>query len=165
MKTKFTSIRSLNFFAFLACFGLLGFAVYLQTGSGLEPCPLCIIQRLLFVFLALLFLVGSTLQLQHRAHTVYQFFISFIAFIGVAAAGKQVYLTQLPPDQVPPCGPGLSYMLDNLPFFDVLSILIRGTGECAAVTWRFLSLSIPEWSLIFFCFFALLSLAQALRET
>jgi disulfide bond formation protein DsbB len=64
-----------------------------------------------------------------------------------------LWLQHLPPSEVPECGPGLEYMLDALPFTDVLAKVLHGSGECAEVLWRFLGLSIPGWSLVAFSAF------------
>ena len=68
--------------------------------------------------------------------------------------GRQTWLQHLPPDQVPECGPGLDYMLEVFPFQEAISMILKGSGECAEVQWTFLSLSIAEWSLV--CFSAII---------
>lgn len=76
-----------------------------------------------------------------------------VAAIGAGVAGRQVWLQNLPEDQVPACGPGLEYMLEVFPLFEVLEMALRGTGDCAEVQWTFLTISIPGWSLLAFCGF------------
>jgi len=73
-----------------------------------------------------------------------------IAIVGAGIAARHVWLQHLPPDQVPECGPGLNYMLQSFPFSKALSMVLKGSGECAKVGWRFLGLSIPQWTLLFF---------------
>ena len=65
-------------------------------------------------------------------------------------AGRQVWLQHLPPELVPECGPGLDYMLNVFPLSDAIKMVLTGSGECAEVKWRFITLSIAEWSLIMF---------------
>ena len=76
--------------------------------------------------------------------------LALAALAGAAVAARHVYLQNLPPDQVPECGPGLDYMLDVFPLGETLSMVFTGSGECAEVTWRFLGLSMPTWVLIWF---------------
>src|SRR5207237_2076037 len=78
---------------------------------------------------------------------------------GIAFATRQVWLQSLPKDQVPACGMGLNYMLDTLPFTDVVRKVLEGSGECAEKGWEFLHLSIAGWTLVFFLVMIAASLA------
>jgi disulfide bond formation protein DsbB len=75
------------------------------------------------------------------------------AIIGSGFSLRQLWLQNLPADEVPACGPGLDYMLEVFPLSDVLKAMVMGTGNCAEVTWTFLSLSIPAWVLLAFAAF------------
>lgn len=145
------SFRTQFLLGFLACAGLLAYAFYVQLLDGLEPCPLCIFQRVAFAALGLVFLVGGWLAPQgpggRRAYGV----LSVLAAgVGIAIAGRHVWLQSLPPDQVPTCGPGLDYMLDAMPISSVIRKVLTGSGECANVDWTFLGLSMPAWTLACF---------------
>ena len=133
-----------------ACALLLAFGFYLQYGRGLEPCPLCLVQRGFFMAV----MAVCTLAALHRpgrAGTVtYALLAALFALGGGAVAARQVWLQHLPPDKVPQCGPDLYFMVENFPLSRTLKTLISGTGECAAVDWTFLRLSIAEWSLLWF---------------
>jgi disulfide bond formation protein DsbB len=131
----------------LACALLLGYGYYLQYGKGLEPCPLCLLQRGFFYAVLAVFAVAA---IHGRGKIVYASLAALLAAGGIAAAGRQVWLQHLPPDQVPQCGPDLFFMLENFPLSRTLKTLISGTGECAVVDWTFLGLSIAEWSLAWF---------------
>ncbi|MCL4137767.1 UNVERIFIED_CONTAM: hypothetical protein GTU68_035925 [Idotea baltica] len=91
-----------------------------------------------------------------------QRWVAFFALVsaggGLATAGRQVWLQHLPADQVPACGPGLVFWLENMPWLKTLELLFKGDGNCAEVNWRFLGLSIAEWSLAWFVLFALIAL-------
>lgn len=158
------SIRTTNFLAFLFCALLLGIALYFELSLKLEPCPLCILQRLIFITLGILFLIGAIFHHHHHEQIYFHFFIAVIAIIGVITAGRQVWLEHLPPEQIPSCGASLKYLFQVLPFQRALQIIYQGTGSCAKVTWRFIGLSLPAWSLIFFMFFTGLSIWQGLRK-
>ena len=131
----------------LVCALLLGFGYYLQYGQGLDPCPLCLVQRGFFYAVLLVLVVGA---IHGRGKVVYGGIAALFAAGGFAAAGRQVWLQHLPPDKVPQCGPDLYFMLDNFPLSRTLKTLVSGTGECAVVDWTFLGLSIAEWSLGWF---------------
>ena len=105
---------------FLFCAGLLGWAFWLQYGEGLEPCPLCMFQRLVFVVIGLIFLVGTFHEPGRVGAWIYALLLLVASGVGAALAGRQVWLQSLPKDQVPACGMGLSYMLDTMPFLDVI---------------------------------------------
>lgn len=145
---------------FLVCAGLLGFALYLQHVLGEDPCPLCIFQRIAVIVLGVIFLVAA-LHNPHRVGTrVYAVLGTIAAAVGAGIAGRHVWLQHLPKDQVPECGPGLSYILDAFPLSKAIETVLKGSGECAEVGWRFLGLSIPEWTLGFFVLFCIASFAQ-----
>jgi protein dithiol:quinone oxidoreductase len=156
------SHRTINFIGLTICFILTSISFYLEFHVKLEPCPLCIIQRLLFIAIGFLFFFALFLNSQKK-HWVYYFFIFFIAAMGAVIAGRHVFITTLPPEQVPSCGASLHYMLEVLPFSQAIQMIFQGTGNCAKVTWRLLSLSIPEWSLIFFILLAGIGLWQGVR--
>ena len=134
-----------------ACLGLLGFGYYLQFARGLEPCPLCILQRLAFAAVAAIAVIAALHGAPGIWRKVYGAMIAVTALAGGGVAARQVWLQHLPPEQVPECGPGLDYMLQVFPWTDVLRKVLTGSGECAEPGWRFLTLSIAEWSLLWFC--------------
>jgi disulfide bond formation protein DsbB len=156
------SLRAACAIAALACALLLGFAYYLQHVQGLEPCPLCLIQRGCFYGLLVVFLAGA---IHGRARIFYGVLGVLLAAGGAAVASRQVWLQHLPKDQVPQCGPDLYFMLENFPLGQAVQKLIAGSGECAAVDWTFLGLSIAEWSLAWFCALLLYSVWLAARRT
>jgi disulfide bond formation protein DsbB len=138
--------------AAFACVLLLGFGYFLQFNRGLEPCPLCLVQRGFFYAVLAACLAGA---LHDRWPAFYASVAALFAAGGASAAARQVWLQHLPPDKVPQCGPDLFFMLDNFPLSRTLKTLISGTGECAVVDWTFLGLSIAEWSLLWFVAFVL----------
>lgn len=137
-----------NLAGFLACCGLMGFALYVQHGLGLEPCPLCVFQRVAVIGLGLIFLAAAAHDAAGFTRKVYGMLIALISLGGAAVAGRHVWLQSLPPDQVPACGPGLDFMLETFAFIEVLEMVLSGSGECAEVVWSFLGLSMPAWVLI-----------------
>jgi len=152
MFAKLTS-RHVYALGFLICLALLGFALYLQYYEYQNPCPLCIVQRVAFIALGMVFLIGA-LHGPGRAGTiVYSSLLTVIAGVGAAVAARHVWLQHLPRNQIPECGPGLQYMLERFPLGQVLDKVLKGSGECAEVGWTFLGLSIAGWSLV--CFLAL----------
>ncbi len=155
------SWRAAAFLGALVCAALLGFGYYLQYVQGLDPCPLCLVQRGFF------YAVGGVLLLavlHGRGRALYGSLAALFAAGGFAAAARQVWLQHLPPERVPQCGPDLYFMLENFPLSRTLKTLISGTGECAVVDWTFLGLSIAEWSLAWFAALFLYALWLAFRR-
>lgn len=142
----------------LACVLLLAFGLYLQYGQGLQPCPLCLVQRGFFMAVAAVCIVAALHDPRRLGSLVYGALAALFALGGAAVAARQVWLQHLPPDKVPQCGPDLFFMMENFPLSRTLKTLVSGTGECAAVDWTFLRLSIAEWSLVCFAGLALYSL-------
>jgi disulfide bond formation protein DsbB len=138
----------------LACALLLAFGFYLQYGQGLQPCPLCLVQRGFFMAVMAVCVVAAVHDPRRRGSLAYGLLAALFALGGAAVAARQVWLQHLPPDKVPQCGPDLFFMMQNFPLSRTLKTLVSGSGECAAVDWTFLGLSIAEWSLA--CFAALL---------
>ena len=149
---------------FVVCASLLGWAYYLQYVEGLDPCPLCIFQRVVVLVIALIFLVGTFHEPGRVGAWIYALLLLVAAGIGAALAGRQVWLQSLPKDQVPACGMGLSYMLDTMPFLDTIRRVLEGSGECAEKAWVFLGLSIAGWTLAFFVAIAFVGIALVRRD-
>jgi disulfide bond formation protein DsbB len=147
---------------FLACAGLLAFSLYLQYYEYQDPCPLCILQRVAFIALMLVFLAGALHGPQRTGARVYSALLFIISFIGAGIATRHVWLQHLPKDKVPECGPGLEYMLKKFPLSAALEKVFRGSGECAEVGWTLLNLSIAGWSLVWFVLFGAFAVYVAL---
>jgi disulfide bond formation protein DsbB len=147
----------------LVCALLLGYGYYLQYAQGLDPCPLCLVQRGFFYAVMGIFLLAALHAPLGAGRIIYPGLAALFAAGGLAAAGRQVWLQHLPPDKVPQCGPDLFFMLENFPLSRTLRTLFTGTGECAAVDWTFLGLSIAEWSLAWFAALLVYALWLAVR--
>jgi len=151
--------------AALAGAGLLGFGYYLQHVKGLEPCPLCLVQRAFFYMLIVVFMICAFHGPLGWGRRLYGFVAMLFAAGGFAAASRQVWLQHLPADKVPACGPDLQFMLENLPLSRTLEKLFAGSGQCAEVQWTFLGFSIAEWALAWFAAFFLLGLWLLIHRT
>ncbi len=158
------SFRTQFLLGFTACVGLLAYAFYAQLHGGLDPCPLCIFQRVAFAALGLVFLIGGLHAPFARARAAYGVLAVLAAGVGGAISARHVWLQNLPPDQVPTCGPGLDYMLEAMPISGVIRKVLTGSGECAKVDWNFLGLSMPAWTLTCFVGLALWAAFAASRR-
>ncbi len=163
-RTAFLSIRTTFLLIFLGCTGLNLTALFFQYVMDMPPCPLCITQRI-FVFLvglsALIAAIHNPAALGRRIY----------ALLGIVAAGfglsvslRHVWLQNLPEDQVPACGPGLTYMFENFPLQEAINLLLQGDGNCADVSWMFLGLSMPAWVAVCFVGLIGINLWQMLRS-
>lgn len=144
------SRRLMWFGCLLSVFGLMSYAIYAERVLYLDPCPLCITQRMFYVGIGLFALIGLVfirkLWVQRSASVL----LCLCAIGGIITASRQVWLQHLPADKVPECGPGLHYWLENEPWLNTLSLLFKGDGNCAEVVWTFLGFSMGEWSLAWF---------------
>lgn len=140
--------RTLNLAGFLTCSGMMGFALYSQHVLFLDPCPLCIMQRIAVILLGIVFLIAAVHDPERVGSRVYAALVAAIATGGALIAGWHAQLQNLPADEVPGCGPGLDYIMDNFPLQDALNLIFSGSGECAEVAWRLLGLSMPVWVLV-----------------
>lgn len=157
------SIRPTFALVFLACAGLLGYAYYAQYVMHLEPCPLCMLQRLGFMLMALAALAGWIHGPRGGMRWLYAVVIWAGGIWGAITSGRHVWLQSLPPDQVPECGPGLGFMIEYFSLGEALREAFTGAGECAEVDWSFLGLSMPAWTLIWYVALVLITLYGVLR--
>jgi disulfide bond formation protein DsbB len=140
--------RLLNLAGFLACAGMMSFALYAQYVLLLDPCPLCVFQRIATIVLGLVFLAAALHNPGIIGARIYAALVFLAAGVGVGVASWHVYLQNLPADKVPGCGPGFEYIMENFALFDALGLIFKGSGECADVVWRMLGLSMPTWVII-----------------
>jgi disulfide bond formation protein DsbB len=134
----------------LGCAAAMAFALYAQYQMGLEPCPMCIMQRVAVIATGLIALIAALVNPKGWGVKLSALLVTLTALTGGGVAARQVWLQHLPADQVPACGPGLDYMLETMPMADVLGKVFHGSGECARVDWTFLGQSMPFWSGVFF---------------
>ena len=142
--------RAAYLLGFIVCAALMAWALWLQYVQGLEPCPLCMFQRVCVSAVGIVFLIAAIQNPGRTGAAFYAVLTLIIAGAGAGLAARQVWLQALPKDQVPACGMGLSYMMDTLPFFDVVGKVLAGSGECAEKGWVFIGLSIAGWTFVFF---------------
>ena len=151
MLNKILNSRTAYLLGFLASFGLVALALVIQTQYKLEPCPLCISQRIVFMGLGILFLIAAIHNPQNRVwvnlHALLQ---TLTALGGAGVAIRHWYLQVHKDEMLVDCGVGFDYMFDNFPLKKALTLVFRGTGDCASIDWTFLGLSIPQLALIAF---------------
>lgn len=140
--------RAVNFGGALVCIALLAYALYSQYQLGLEPCPLCIFQRVAIAALAVVFLAAALHHPSGSGRYVYAGLIGIAALTAVGVAARHVYIQSLPPGTVPACGAPLDAMLQMFSVGEVIRKVLTGGGECANIDWRFLGLAMPAWVLI-----------------
>ena len=156
--------RNLSLVGFLICSGLIAIAMYFQYHDGLEPCPLCIFQRVAFIAMGIIFLIAFLHNPSGFGKRIYGFLASLAGLFGIFIAGRHVWLQNLPEDQVPECGPGLAFMLDALPFTKMLETVLKGSGECADVVWTLMGISMPGWSLIWLIALTLMAFGMVFKR-
>jgi len=156
--------RIWNMFAVFCCASLLGFALYNQYVDYLDPCPLCVFQRVVFFSMGVLALLAVIFNPKRVWLKIYAWMFAISATIGALIAGRHIWLQSLPEDEVPECGPGLNYMLDNFPLTEVFSSVLRGSGSCAEVIWTFLGMSMPVWTMIWYIGLGLITLWVVYRQ-
>jgi len=149
---------------FLVCAALMAWALYLQYVMELEPCPLCVFQRVAVIATGVVFLVAALHGPGRGGATFYAVLTFLTAGIGAGIAAWQVWIQAQPKGSVAACGMGLDYMLDTLPLVDVISRVLKGSGECAEQGWVFLGLAIPAWTFVFFIAMIVAAIALVRRD-
>jgi disulfide bond formation protein DsbB len=135
---------------FAVCAALMGWALWLQYGLNIDPCPLCSLQRMAVIAIGIVFLIAAIHNPGRLGAGVYAGLTVIIGLFGAVTAMRHVWIQSLPKDEVPACGMGLNYMLETMPLADVLEKVFKGSGECAEAGWSLLGLAIPAWTLVFF---------------
>lgn len=158
------SPRLTNLGLFLATVVAMLFALWLQHYQHLEPCPLCVFQRVAMMATGAVALLAFVHGPDRLGRRIYAGLTLLAAGGGIAVAGRHVWLQHLPPEQVPSCGPGLDYWLDTFPLVEVVGKVFRGSGECAEIDWLFLGITLPGWTLLVFVGLAAVALWQLLRR-
>jgi protein dithiol:quinone oxidoreductase len=139
----------------LGCVGLLAFGLYLQHVVGLEPCPMCIVQRYALIFVALI--AGVTAAVNKRWwQTAGLIKLGVMAGFGMFVAARQTLLQWNPPE-IMSCGRDFYGMIESFPLKRAIPMIFKGSGDCSAIDWTFLGLTIANWS--FLCFSAVLAMA------
>jgi len=147
---------------FVVC--LLSYAIYLERTEYLDACSLCLTQRFFYAVVAFAAFLGLFL-IRNRGWQSLSASLYIVGAIGgLATAGRQVWLQHLPKDQVPECGLGIVYFLENKPFLDTIKYLFQGDGNCAEFKWSLFGLSMAEWSLLFFVSMLIVGLVMLLRR-
>lgn len=144
---------------FIVCCSLIAVALYFQFVLLYEPCPLCILQRVVFMTIGLICLVAAFHNPANRGNRAYGAMITLAGLGGLGVALRHVWLQNTPPATAE-CGPGLDYWIETLPVSEIIQRIFTGTGDCADVIWQFLGLSIPAWSAIMFFVFSVFGLRQ-----
>ena len=161
------SYRVNYLFGFFICAALLGFALYAQYVLMMDPCPLCILQRVVFIAMGVLFLVGGLHAPRAGGRSVYAGLLVLVALVGIGIAARHLWIQSLPADQVPSCGAPLGYLLEtragNGGLIGVLVKVLSGSGECAKVQ-PILGLPMPAWSLVWFVLLAALAIVAVKRR-
>jgi disulfide bond formation protein DsbB len=138
-----------NALGFVACAAMMTYAFYAQYGLGLEPCPLCMFQRVGIVALGVGFLIAALHAPRGvGAGRAYAALLAVLAVFPIYVAGRHVYIQSLPEGSVPSCGATLDYMLDVFPLLTVVKKVLTGGGECARIDWSFVGITMPGWVLI-----------------
>ena len=140
--------RQANLLGFAACAGLLAYAYYAQFVLHLEPCPLCIFQRVGVLAIGLVFLIAAAHDPVGWGRRVYAGLLGLAAAATAGVALRHLYIQSLPPGSVPSCGASLNFMLQIFSLSEVVTKVLSGSGECAKITWKFLGLAMPGWVLI-----------------
>ena len=156
--------RLLFLLAFLGSVFMMGMALFFEHGMGLEPCPLCISQRIAVILLGLVSLAAVIHNPGRKGIKVYGFLTILAGIGGVVLASRQLWLQSLPPDQVPACLPSVDYLMEVLPFTEFLTIMFSGTGDCAEVKWEMFGVSMPGWTLLAFAVYALFGCFEMIRK-
>ncbi|HWJ34640.1 MAG TPA: disulfide bond formation protein B [Steroidobacteraceae bacterium] len=140
--------RTANFLGALACIALLAYAYYAQYVMHLEPCPLCIFQRVGIFAVGVVFAIAAAHDPAGWGRRVYAGLVALASLVTIGVAVRHLYIQSLPPGTIAACGASLDFMLKVFPLTDVLVKVLTGSGECAKIEWRFLGLAMPAWVLI-----------------
>ena len=158
------SRRVLNLAGFAICAAMIAYAIYQQNVLGIEPCPLCIFQRVGIMTMGAVFLVAGLHAPRGLGAMPYGLLIDLAALGTMAIAAKHLWIQHLPEGAVPSCGANLATLMDMFPIVDVVKKVFNGSGECHQVNWSLLGLSMPAWVMAAAAALGMLGLVANLRS-
>jgi protein dithiol:quinone oxidoreductase len=159
------SRRLINLAGFAACAGLLAYAYfYVELYEGIDPCPLCMFQRVGVALLGVIFLAAVLQDPKGWGRKVYAGLLGLASLLTVAIAARHIYVQHAPAGLIPSCGAPLEYMVKIMPLTQVIAKVLAGSGECAQINWQFLGLAMPAWVLIWALGLGALGVAGNLRS-
>ena len=158
MFNKLFAGRSGYLLGFLISFGLVGFALYIQQKHHLEPCPLCISQRIAFMGLGVLFLIAALHNPGAVGRRIYGLLQVLAAVTGIGIAARHAWIQANPDKVMAECGAGFDYIMETFPLKKALDLIFKGTGECSAIDWTLFGFTIPQLSLVAFAGLALFAI-------
>ncbi len=150
MLNKLLMGRTGYLIGFAMSFGLVGLALWIQTTYNLEPCPLCISQRIIFMSLGVLFFVAAFVKPETIVSKILTLLQVLTSLGGAGVAIRHWWLQSHKGEIIADCGVGFDYMFENFPLQKAFKLIFRGTGDCAAIDWTFLGLTLPQLGLIAF---------------
>jgi protein dithiol:quinone oxidoreductase len=156
--------RWIFFYEFALVAGLLLFGFYLEKFHGVIPCPLCTLQRICFGLMEILIVANLIFYPKRVFRLVTNLLITIVALLGIVLAGRQIWLQHFPNVNGDECSVSIHYMLQILPWQEVLNKVFKGSAECSQQGWTLLSFNIAEWSLLWFCLFFVLNSYLILQE-
>lgn len=157
--------RQINALVAAGCAGLMAVALYMEKVMGLEPCHLCMMQRLMVITAGVIAAVGAIHGPGAAGVRIYGGLTLLSIMTGAGLSMRQLWLQSLPADQVPACGASLDYMMEVFPITEVIAMVLAGDGTCAEVLWTFLGISIPGWTLVAFVGIGVIALLQIFQPT
>ena len=160
------SYRTLSAIGALICFGAIGYALYVQYHMLMLPCPLCIFQRIAFGATGVFFLLGALHNPSGPgAKRADGLLAALGTVVGAGIAGRHIAIQLMPADEALACSSlGLDYMLETMPLTDVLSTVLKGSGDCAKIDWTFLGFSMPMWTLALYALLFALAITASFKK-
>ena len=155
---NFLTFKKINLFGSLLAFILVGLAVAIQTQFNLEPCPLCVTQRIVFIVIGCLFLLFSFIKPNQLIRFIHLMSLLIANIVGIVFASKHILIQSKWITVPAECGIDLDYMFENFPLTEAFSLLFKGTGDCSEIDWLFLGLTLPQLAFIAYIIFSILTL-------
>lgn len=143
---------------FIAGFGLVALAIFIQTQNNLEPCPLCISQRIVYMVFGIIALVAGLHNPKTWLRKAYAGLMLLTTFVGMGVAARHIWIQANPDKVMAECGAGFDYIFQTFPFKKALDLVFKGTGECSTVDWTLFGMTIPQLSMVFYVALAMYSL-------
>ena len=154
---NFLSFKKINLFGSLLAFILVGLAVAIQAQFNLEPCPLCVTQRIVFIVIGCLFLLFSFFSPNQFIRFTHLTSLLITNIVGIVFASKHILIQSKWITVPAECGIDLDYMFENFPLTEAFSLLFKGTGDCSEIDWLFLGLTLPQLALIAYIMFGIIT--------
>jgi protein dithiol:quinone oxidoreductase len=158
-----TTFSKVNLFGAILSFVMIGAALLIQLIYQLEPCPLCITQRIIFIVIGLIFVFFLFFKHNPLTRIIHLLMLGTVSIAGVIFSVRHIMIQEKWITVPAECGIDLDYMFENFPLTQAMNLLFKGTGDCSTIDWSFIGITLPQLALMGYLLFLTIAFITFLK--